>query len=301
MEIGFIGLGRMGGNMVERLLRDHHQVVAYDPNAEASAAARSKGALTVKDLSEMTSKLKSPRAAWIMVPSGKPVDDTLAKLSAGMQAGDVIIDGGNSNFHDSVRRFEELKQKSIRFVDVGTSGGIWGLEKGYCLMIGGNPEAFNFLEPIFKSLAPADGYAHVGGPGAGHFVKMVHNGIEYGIMQAYGEGFDILQACDYSFDLHQIAKLWNHASVVRSWLLELAENALAKDPKLENIKGYVQDSGEGRWTILEAMHKDVPAPVITLSLFARFYSRRPESFTHKMLAALRSEFGGHAVKRASAE
>ncbi len=301
MRIGFVGLGRMGGNMVERLLRDHHEVVAYDPNEEATAAAASKGALAVKTLDEMLSKLKPPRVAWIMVPSGKPVDETVAKLSAGMQPNDIVIDGGNSNFHDSLRRSEALKQKGIRFVDVGTSGGIWGLTNGYCMMIGGDAETFKHLGPIFKTLAPVDGYAHVGGPGAGHFVKMVHNGVEYGMMQAYGEGFEILQTSDYSFDLHQIAKLWNHASVVRSWLLELAESALAKDPKLENIKGYVQDSGEGRWTILEAMHKDVPAPIITLSLFARFYSRRPDSFTHKVLAALRAEFGGHAVKRASAE
>ena len=301
MEIGFIGLGRMGGNMVERLLKGNHAVTAFDPNEEASNAAGGKGATVVRDLRGMLSKLKAPRAVWIMVPSGKPVDDTITQLAAAMQPGDIIIDGGNSNFHDSIRRHEELRRRNIQFLDVGTSGGIWGLQLGYCMMVGGDAGAFLHMEPIFRSLAPPDGYAHVGGPGAGHFVKMVHNGIEYGMMQAYAEGFDILQASDYSFDLHQIAELWNHSSVVRSWLLELAVSALGKDPKLENIKGFVQDSGEGRWTILEAMHKDVPAPIITFSLFARFYSRRPDSFTHKMLAALRQEFGGHAVKRSSSE
>ena len=301
MQIGFIGLGRMGGSMVERLLKDKHEVIAVDPSAEAGNAAASKGAVVARNLQEMLVRLKPPRAAWIMVPSGKPVDDVIATLAGGMQPGDIIVDGGNSNFHDSIRRYEELKQKRIQFVDVGTSGGIWGLKLGYCLMIGGDAGAFRELEPVFKSLAPPDGYALVGGPGAGHYAKMVHNGIEYGMMQAYGEGFDILQASDYPFDLYQIARLWNHSSVVRSWLLELAASALETDPRLENIKGFVQDSGEGRWTILEAMHKDVPAPIITFSLFARFYSRRPDSFTHKMLAALRQEFGGHAVKRSSSE
>ncbi|HEY2933054.1 MAG TPA: decarboxylating 6-phosphogluconate dehydrogenase [Acidobacteriota bacterium] len=296
MQIGFIGLGRMGGSMVERLLRDKHETVAYDPNPEAGRAAADKGARVVGDPSEMLALLAPPRAIWIMVPSGKPVDETIERLASGMNAGDIIIDGGNSNFHDSLRRHESLARKGMRLLDVGTSGGIWGLQYGYCLMVGGDEAGYRYVEPVLKSLAPPGGYARVGGPGAGHFAKMVHNGIEYGLMQAYSEGFHILQGSGFNFDLHRVADLWNHASVIRSWLLELVAIIFEKDPRLEKIKGFVEDSGEGRWTILEAMQEGIPAPVITLSLFARYYSRQPDAFSHRLLASLRREFGGHAVK-----
>src|SRR5881398_817623 len=299
MRLAMIGLGRMGGNMSERLMKGGHEVVVYDRSAEAIQKYVSLGAAAAKDLGEVTAKLKGPRVVWIMVPSGKPVDDTIAQLVPGMSKGDVIIDGGNSNFHDTMRRAADLQSKGIHLVDSGTSGGIWGLANGYCLMIGASPEAFTLCEPIFKTLAPSDGYAHMGPPGAGHYVKMVHNGIEYGMLQAYAEGYEILHASkDFRLDLCNIANLWNHGSVVRSWLNELAARAFEKDADLTTIKGFVEDSGEGRWTVEEAMHLDVPAPVITLSLLTRFRSRQAESFGAKVIAALRNEFGGHAVKSA---
>jgi 6-phosphogluconate dehydrogenase len=299
MRLAMIGLGRMGGNMSERLMRGGHEVVVWDRTPETTQRYASMGALPASGLSDVTAKLKSPRVVWIMVPAGKPVDETIAALLPGMSKGDVIIDGGNSNFHDTMRRAADLQVKGIHFVDSGTSGGIWGLANGYCLMIGASSEAFKLCEPIFRTLAPPDGYAHMGPPGAGHYVKMVHNGIEYGALQAYAEGYEILHASkDFKFDLHKIAAVWNHGSVVRSWLNELAEKAFEKDSELAGLRGYVEDSGEGRWTVQEAIDLDVPAPVITLSLLARLRSRQTESFSAKVIAALRNEFGGHAVKKA---
>ncbi len=293
-----IGLGRMGGNMTERLMQDGHKVVVFDRSAEAIQKYAAMGSVGAASPADVVAKLEVPRVVWIMVPAGKPVDDTIAALVSGMSEGDVIIDGGNSNFHDSMRRAAELEEKGIRFVDSGTSGGIWGLENGYCLMIGAAPEAFALCEPIFRSLAPKDGYARVGPPGSGHYVKMVHNGIEYGALQAYAEGYEILHASKaFKLDLHQIASVWNHGSVVRSWVNELAERAFQRDANLDALKGYVEDSGEGRWTVQEAIDLDVPAPVITLSLLARLRSRQSDSFAGKVIAALRNEFGGHAVKK----
>jgi 6-phosphogluconate dehydrogenase len=299
MQLAMIGLGRMGGNMSERLMRDGHEMVVFDRSADAIAKYEGLGAKGASSAAEVVAKLRAPRVVWIMVPAGKPVDDTIAMLLPGMEKGDVIIDGGNSNFHDTMRRGQELASKGIEFVDSGTSGGIWGLANGYCLMVGGSEKAFGLCEPIFKSLAPPDGYAHVGPTGAGHYVKMIHNGIEYGVLQAYAEGYEILHASkQFKLDLHRIARVWNHGSVVRSWMNELAELAFEKDPGLDSLKGYVEDSGEGRWTVQEAIDIDVPAPVITLSLLARLRSRQEESFSAKVIAALRNEFGGHAVKKA---
>jgi 6-phosphogluconate dehydrogenase len=293
-----IGLGRMGGNMSERLLKGGHEVVAFDRSPDVTQKYVSQGATGAATLNDVVAKLKAPRVIWIMVPAGKPVDETIAQLLPGLSKGDVIIDGGNSNFHDSMRRAAELKPKGIHFVDSGTSGGIWGLANGYCLMIGASPEAFKLCEPIFKTLAPPDGYAHMGPPGSGHYVKMIHNGIEYGALQAYAEGYEILHASkDFKLDLHKIAAVWNRGSVVRSWLNELAERAFANDAELSALRGYVEDSGEGRWTVQEAIDLDVPAPVITLSLLARLRSRQADSFSAKVIAALRNEFGGHAVKK----
>jgi len=298
MQLGMIGLGKMGGNMTERLTRDGHKVVVYDRNAENIARYAEKGAEGAKDAADIVARLDAPRVVWIMVPAGNPVDETIAALLPGMSKGDVIIDGGNSNFHDSMRRGAELREQGIEFVDSGTSGGIWGLENGYCLMIGGSDDAFRLCEPIFKSLAPPDGYAHMGPSGAGHYVKMIHNGIEYGMLQAYAEGYEILHASkDFKLDLHRIAGVWNHGSVVRSWINELAERAFEKDTDLSALKGFVADSGEGRWTVQEAIDLDVPAPVITLSLLARLRSRQEDSFSAKVIAALRNEFGGHAVQK----
>src|SRR6266550_4139479 len=298
MQLAMIGLGRMGGNMTERLIRDKHQVVVFDRSPEAIQKYAKLGAIGASSPADIVGKLSAPRVAWIMVPAGKPVDDTIVALLPGLSKGDVIIDGGNSNFHDSMRRASDLAPKGIHFVDSGTSGGIWGLENGYCLMIGASDEAFALCEPIFKSLTPPDGYGHMGPPGSGHYVKMIHNGIEYGALQAYAEGYEILHASkDFKLDLHQIAKVWNHGSVVRSWLNELAELAFAHDPNLDQLKGFVEDSGEGRWTVQEAIDLDVPAPVITLSLLARLRSRQADSFSAKVIAALRNEFGGHAVKK----
>jgi 6-phosphogluconate dehydrogenase len=298
MRLAMIGLGRMGGNMSERLMKGGHEVVVYDRSAEAIQRYVSLGAVGAASDAEITAKLKAPRIVWIMVPAGKPVDDTIASLVPGLGKGDVIIDGGNSNFHDSMRRAADLQAKGINFVDCGTSGGVWGLANGYCLMIGASPDAFKLCEPIFKTLAPPNGYAHMGPPGSGHYVKMIHNGVEYGMLQAYAEGYEILHASkDFKLDLHKIAAVWNQGSVVRSWLNELAEIAFQKDNDLKELRGYVEDSGEGRWTVQEAIDLDVPAPVITLSLLTRLRSRQPDSFSAKVIAALRNEFGGHAVKK----
>jgi len=297
MQLGMIGLGRMGGNMAERLLQGAHQLISYDRSPEATQRVVEKGAVGAHSLADFVHQLALPRSVWLMVPAGDPVDQTLEQLLPQLSKGDIVIDGGNSYYKDSIRRAEKLKQSGIHFVDVGTSGGIWGLKVGYCMMIGGEQEIFSQLEPLFQTLAPKDGYAYVGPSGAGHFVKMIHNGIEYGMLQAYGEGFELLRSSDFDLDLGKISHLWNQGSVVRSWLLELCESAFAKDPKLDTIKGYVQDSGEGRWTVAEAVEKGVPAPVLTLSLFARFASRQQDSFAAKVIAALRNEFGGHAVKK----
>lgn len=296
MELGFIGLGRMGANMVRRLVRDGHRVVAYNRTAEKTKEIMTEGAEGAFTLEELVGKLKAPRIIWIMVPAGQPVDDQIAALEPLIAKGDILIDGGNSYYKDSIRRGQEVTAKGYRFMDVGTSGGVWGLKVGYCLMIGGEKAIFDHCEPIFKTLAPPDGYGYMGDHGAGHLVKMVHNGVEYGMLQAYGEGFEILNASQYNLDLYKISHLWNQGSVVRSWLLELAELAFQADPKLAGIKGWVADSGEGRWTVLEAMEHDVPAPIITLSLLERFRSRQEESFSAKVIAALRNQFGGHAVK-----
>jgi 6-phosphogluconate dehydrogenase len=297
MELGFIGLGRMGANMVERLLRGKHRVVAYNRTPEKTKEIVKKGAEGAFSLEELVGKLSAPRAVWVMVPAGEPVQQMADELSRLLSPGDLIVDGGNSRYTDSVRRADELKARGLRFLDAGTSGGIWGLEAGYCLMVGGDREDFKRIEPALVTLAPPNGYLHCGAAGAGHFVKMVHNGIEYGLMQSYAEGFEILKASPFQLDLARVARLWNQGSVVRSWLLELAERALKKDPELAAIGDYVEDSGEGRWTVQQAIDTNVPAPVITYSLFARFISRQAESFAAKVLAALRSEFGGHAVKK----
>ncbi|HEY7590020.1 MAG TPA: decarboxylating 6-phosphogluconate dehydrogenase [Candidatus Limnocylindrales bacterium] len=296
MRIGFIGLGRMGANMVRRLLRHGHEVVAYNRTAEKTREIAGEGADPAFTIEELVGKLKKPRAVWIMVPAGDATEAQIEELLEHLEKGDTIVDGGNTNFHDDQRRHPALKKKGIHYVDAGVSGGIWGLANGFCLMVGGEQEPVSRLEPVFTALAPESGYLHVGGPGSGHYVKMVHNGIEYGMMQAYAEGFEIMHASDYPLELSKIAKLWNHGSVVRSWLLELLEPALAGDQNLTRLKGWVADSGEGRWTVQEAIDKDVPAPVITLSLLMRFRSRQDDSYGAKVLAALRNEFGGHAVK-----
>ena len=296
MRIGFIGLGRMGANMVRRLLRNGHEIVAYNRTAEKTKEIAGEGAEAAFSIEELVSKLEKPRAVWIMVPAGDATEAQIEELLEHLEPGDTIIDGGNTNFHDDQRRHPALKDKGIDYVDAGVSGGIWGLRNGFCLMVGGEPEPVGRLEPVFLSLAPEGGYLHVGGPGAGHYVKMVHNGIEYGLMQAYAEGFEIMHASDYELDLQAISKLWNRGSVVRSWLLELMETALEKDQDLSHLKGWVADSGEGRWTVQEAIDRDVPAPIITLSLQMRFRSRQDDSYGAKVLAALRNEFGGHAVK-----
>ncbi|MFN2571875.1 MAG: phosphogluconate dehydrogenase (NAD(+)-dependent, decarboxylating) [Gemmatimonadales bacterium] len=296
MRLAMIGLGRMGGNMAQRLVQGGHELVVYDQDAAAVKGLAATGVAAAKNLADVASQLAPRRVLWVMVPAGA-VESTVAELLPHLARGDVVIDGGNSNFRESLRRAEMLKEKGIEFVDVGTSGGVWGLTLGYCLMIGASPAAFKQCEPVFRTLAAPDGYAHVGPAGAGHYVKMVHNGIEYGMLQAYAEGYEILHASrDFNLQLDQIARLWNHGSVVRSWLNELAERAFSRDEQLGGIRGYVEDSGEGRWTIEEAMRLDVPAPVITLSLLARLRSRQEESFGAKVIAALRHEFGGHAVQ-----
>lgn len=298
MKIAMIGLGRMGMNMAKRLLRGGHEVVAYNRSPEKTdTLVKEEGAIGAYSLPEVVEKLSQPRIVWIMLPAGQAVDDHIHQLKDLLSPDDIIIDGGNTYYKDDIRRAELLAEKNIRFMDVGVSGGIWGLQIGYCMMIGGEKETFHHMEPVFKTLAPEEGYLYCGPSGAGHFVKMVHNGIEYGMMQAYGEGFEILEASNYADSLNyaDIAHLWNQGSVVRSWLLELAEDAFRKDPKLSDIKGYVEDSGEGRWTIQQALETGVPANVITLSLLQRFRSRQEDPFSDRVLAALRREFGGHAV------
>jgi 6-phosphogluconate dehydrogenase len=292
MQIGMVGLGRMGAGMAARLRAGGHEVVGYD---------RDPAVTEVATLADLVAKLGAPRVVWVMVPAGEPTQQTIDALAELLEIGDVVIDGGNSNFRDTIRRAEALAEQGVELVDAGTSGGVWGLERGFCLMTGGSPAAFRRVEPALATLAPPNGYAHVGGSGAGHFVKMVHNGIEYGLLQAYAEGFEILKASKVypGLDLHQVADLWRHGSVVASWLLDLTERALAADPNLTGVAGYVPDSGEGRWTIMEAIEEDVPANVIAASLFARFASRQDDSFAMKMIAALRNQFGGHAVKPAS--
>jgi 6-phosphogluconate dehydrogenase len=287
MQLGMIGLGRMGGNMTKRLAERGHDMKTYDPGVQGTASS----------LEELRDQLDAPRSFWMMVPAGKITEDTFQTLLTLASDGDVIVDGGNSNFHDSQRRYAEAKTKGIHFVDAGVSGGVWGLKLGYCLMVGGDDSAVAQVEPVFRDLAPEDGYAHCGPSGAGHFVKMVHNGIEYGLMQAYAEGFEVLKASEFDLDLHEIAGIWRYGSVVRSWLLELLHSAFeVEGPHLDKIKGYVEDSGEGRWTIHEAIAEDVPVPVISAALFARFASRQDESFAAKVNAALRNQFGGHAVQ-----
>jgi 6-phosphogluconate dehydrogenase len=296
MKIAMIGLGKMGANMTERLLRGGHEVVAYDLSEKARADAVAKGAVGAATLDEVAQKLDSPRAAWVMVPSGDPTNSTIDALAERFSAGDVIIDGGNSNYKEAAPIEKRLAAKGIGFIDAGTSGGVWGLEEGYCLMVGGTDAAVKVAEPAFLTLAPEGGYSHVGPVGAGHFVKMVHNGIEYGIMQAYAEGFEIMHAADeFALDLHEIASIWRYGSVVRSWLLDLTERALAPGAGFDEIKGVIVDSGEGRWTAEEAIARAVPAPVITLALYTRFASRQPDSFADKLIAALRNQFGGHPV------
>jgi 6-phosphogluconate dehydrogenase len=298
MKISMIGLGRMGMNMAKRLLRGHHEVVAYNRSPEKTdLLVKEEEATGAYSLAEIVEKLSKPRIIWMMLPAGQAVDDHIYQLKDRLSPGDILIDGGNTYYKDDKRRAELLAEKNIRFMDVGVSGGIWGLQIGYCMMVGGEKDTFNYLEPIFKTLAPKEGYLYCGQSGAGHFVKMVHNGIEYGMMQAYGEGFEILEASDYAdaFNYADIAHLWNQGSVIRSWLLELAEDAFRRDERLSDIKGYVEDSGEGRWTIQQALETGVPAQVITLSLLRRFRSRQEDPFSDRVLAALRREFGGHAV------
>jgi len=297
MKLAMIGLGRMGMNMAKRLLKGGHEVVAYNRSSEKTDQLVKDGAIGTYSLSEVADKLSQPRIVWIMLPAGQAVDDHIQEIKNFLSPGDIVIDGGNTYYKDDIHRAEYLEDKNIRYMDVGVSGGIWGLQIGYCMMIGGGKDSFHHLEPVFKTLAPKEGYLYCGPSGAGHFVKMVHNGIEYGMMQAYGEGFEILEASDYaeSFNYADIAHLWNQGSVVRSWLLELAEEAFRKDAKLSDIRGYVEDSGEGRWTIQQALETGVPAQVITLSLLRRFRSRQEDPFTDRVLAALRREFGGHAV------
>jgi 6-phosphogluconate dehydrogenase len=303
VQIGFIGLGKMGANMVRRLVRDGHEVIAYNRTVEkahelAAEEQATGGKLEAADsVAALVERLAKPRVAWVMVPAGDATEAQIHELLEHLEPGDTIVDGGNTNFHDDVRRHAMCAEKGIRYVDAGVSGGVWGLANGYCLMVGGDREAVEPIEPAFRTLAPADGYLHAGPPGAGHYVKMVHNGIEYGLMQAYAEGFEIMHASDYQLDLAAISDLWNHGSVVRSWLLELATDAFRKNGEdLAELKGWVADSGEGRWTVQEAIDRDVPAPIITLSLQTRFRSRQDDSYGAKVLAALRNEFGGHAVK-----
>lgn len=298
MQVGMIGLGRMGMNMSRRLLKGGHEVVVFNRTLEKVEQMEKEGAIGARSLQELVSKLSQARVLWIMYPAGELVDETIDTLSKLVSSGDIIVEGGNSFYKDDIRRARKLKTMDIHYVDAGVSGGIWGLEVGYCTMIGGNKEDFEYIEPLLKTLAPENGYLYCGPTGAGHFVKMVHNGIEYGIMEAYGEGFELLKASPYSenLDFRKVAHLWNQGSVIRSWLLELLELAFEKDPQLESIKGYVDDSGEGRWTVQQAVELGVSAPVIAISLFKRFQSRQPDLFSDKVLAALRQEFGGHAIR-----
>lgn len=300
MELAMIGLGRMGANMAERLTRGGHRVIGFDPKQEARGRLEDKGAESAASLAELPAKLKTPRTLWLMVPAGDVTDNTITALLPLLQAGDTVIDGGNSYYKDTLRRAELLAEKEIHFVDCGTSGGIWGLAEGYSMMVGGEESVVERLRPIFETLAPAadKGWGRVGPVGSGHFTKMIHNGIEYGLMQAYAEGFSIMQhKQEFALDLHQVAEIWRHGSVVRSWLLDLTSDALKQNPKLDGIAPYVADSGEGRWTAAEAIDLDVPAPVITLSLLGRLRSRDTGSFSDKLLAAMRNQFGGHEIKK----
>ncbi len=304
MEIGIVGLGKMGGNMAERLTRFQHTVVGSDPDPAKQKRVMDIGATAVGSLPDLVAKLtQSPKVVWLMVPAGKITEDVLNQAAELLSEGDIIIDGGNSRFSDSVRHAEELKAKGIRFMDAGTSGGVWGLENGYCLMVGAEKDTYDAVEPLLKALAPSGGLLHVGAPGSGHYTKMVHNGIEYAMMQSYAEGFEILKAGPFGeqIDLEAVCNLWQNGSVVRSWLLGLAANAFGSDPNLDEITGYVEDSGEGRWTVQESIEHAVPAPVIALSLYLRFRSRQADSFSMKVLAALRNQFGGHAVHQKTLE
>jgi 6-phosphogluconate dehydrogenase len=298
MQLGMVGLGRMGLNMAVRLLRRGHQVVGTARSTEAFAALEGEGGKASPDLAGLVHALALPRTVWVMVPAGAPTQTVLDELRQSLAPGDLVVDGGNSRYTDSVARAQSFAAREIGFVDAGTSGGIWGLENGYCMMVGGTADEVARLTPVLRDLAPPDGFLHTGPAGSGHYCKMVHNGIEYGMLQAYGEGFEILARSRFKYDLAKVARLWNQGSVVRSWLLELAERAFAQDARLESIRGYVEDSGEGRWTVQEAIDLSVPAPVLTLSLQARFASRQDESFSAKVIAALRNQFGGHAVKKA---
>ena len=300
MQIGMVGLGRMGANMTSRLLQGGHSVVVYDRSADAVTKSAGEGASAAGSLEDLVSKLSGkPKIVWIMVPAGKPTDDTIDALASLLGKGDVIIDGGNTNWKEGLAAYERCKAQGVSLVDAGTSGGVWGLKEGYCLMVGGDEEAVKAAEPVFLTLAPKGGYAHVGPAGSGHFSKMVHNGIEYALLQAYGEGFEILRASQFNYDLLELASIWRYGSVIRSWLLDLAVLAFQQDPDLKNIRGWVDDTGEGRWTVQAAIDENVPAPVITLSLLARFSSRQDESYSAKVIAALRNQFGGHAVKAES--
>jgi 6-phosphogluconate dehydrogenase len=300
MDLAIIGLGRMGMNMARRLLKGGHRVVAYNRTPEKTDRLVTEGAVAAYSLTEATALLDSPRIIWVMLPAGKVVDQHIGELKSLLSPGDIIIEGGNSYYKDDIRRAADLHENGIHYMDAGVSGGIWGLDIGYCTMVGGDRKTFEFLDPIFKTLAPENGYLYCGPTGAGHFVKMVHNGIEYAMMQAYGEGFEIMQASPYAehLDYQDISNLWNQGSVIRSWLLELLADAFGKDARLDDIRGYVEDSGEGRWTVQQAIDTNVPAELITLSLFRRFRSRQENTFTDRVLAALRREFGGHATKKA---
>ena len=299
MQLGFVGLGKMGGNMVHRVRRDSdHEVVAFDFNEEAVSTASEHGATASSSLEDLVSKLEAPRTVWLMVPAGDPTQKTIDQLAELLEAGDTVVDGGNSNWHDDVRRAGDLDARGIHYIDVGVSGGVWGLEVGYCMMVGGHEESVGRLAPVLDVLAPPDGWRRFGDAGAGHFVKMVHNGVEYGLMQAYAEGFDLMHESRFPIELKEVAALWNRGSVVRSWLCELAERAFDEEGNdLEGIRGHVSDSGEGRWTIVDAIDHDVPVPVMTAALVARFYSRGNGDYTNRVLAALRNQFGGHAVER----
>jgi 6-phosphogluconate dehydrogenase len=297
MRLGMVGLGRMGGNMTTRLIRAGHEVVGFDPSEASRRAVEAEGGSAATSLEELVAALDPPRRVWLMVPAGDITESTVRILGGLLDSGDVVVDGGNSNWRDSQRRDRELATRGIGFLDAGVSGGVWGLAEGYCLMLGGPADEVDRLRPALDALAPQDGWAHVGPTGAGHFVKMIHNGIEYGLLQAYGEGFEILERSEFDLDLHAVAEVWRRGSVVRSWLLDLLARALERDATLEHVRGYVEDSGEGRWTVQAAIDEDVPAPVTVLSLMARFASRQDESFAAKVIAALRHEFGGHAVRQ----
>ena len=296
MRLGMIGLGKMGGNMTRRLLRGGHEVVGFARSQSSIDEVVSEGAEGAASIAQVVEMLEPPRFVWSMVPAGEPTESVVGELTERLSASDIVIDGGNSRYTDSVRRAETLAREDIGFADAGTSGGIWGLAEGYCLMVGATDEVFAAVEPILATLAPDDGYAHVGPPGAGHYTKMVHNGVEYALMQAYGEGFEILKRSEFGLDVATIAEVWRHGSVVRSWLLDLAARALAEDPGLEKVAPWVEDSGEGRWTVQAAIDNAVPAPAIALALFTRFASRDDDSFSNKMLAALRHQFGGHQIR-----